>query len=45
MTFTFRFLFLLIALICFILAAVGIPSKVSLLAVGLVFFTLAFMVP
>jgi hypothetical protein len=46
MRFTIRTLFLVIAVIVFVLAAFGLDVRgVSLLALGLAFFALAFVVP
>ncbi len=46
MTWTFRSVLLLIAVILFILVAVGLDvSNVSLIAVGLACFAAAFLVP
>ena len=36
---------LLIAVICFVLAAIGLDVRVSLVAVGLAFFAASFLVP
>ena len=36
---------LLIAVICFVLAAIGLDVNVSLVAVGLAFFAASFLVP
>jgi hypothetical protein len=36
---------LLIAIICFVLAAIGLDVNVSLVAVGLAFFAASFLVP
>ena len=41
-----RTVFLIIAIICFIVAALGIDvGRISILAVGLAFFAAAFVVP
>jgi hypothetical protein len=41
---TLRFLFLIVALVCFVLAALGVKSpRANLTALGLVFLTLAFL--
>ncbi len=46
MTFTLRTLLLLIAVICFVLAAIGVGlGGISLVALGLAFFAAAFVVP
>ncbi len=39
-----RSLLLIIALICFILAALGVAARVNLQAVGLAFLTLSYLV-
>jgi len=36
---------ILIAVICFVLAAIGLDVNVSLVAVGLAFFAASFLVP
>jgi len=36
---------LVVALVCFLLAAAGVASRVELKALGLAFATLAFLVP
>ncbi len=46
MTLTLRTLLLLIAVICFVLAAIGLDlGTISLLPLGLAFFAGAFLVP
>jgi hypothetical protein len=41
---TLRFLFLIVALVCFVLAALGVNSpRVNLTALGLAFATAAFL--
>lgn len=37
-------IFIIVALICFILASIPIPSRVNLIAVGLAFYMLALLV-
>ena len=41
---TIHLLFVVLALICFILAAVGVSSRVNLTALGLAFLTATFLV-
>jgi hypothetical protein len=36
---------LVVALICFVLAAIGVPSRVNLVALGLAFWVLTYLVP
>ena len=45
MTWGISQILLLIAVICFVLAAIGLDVKVSLIAVGLAFFAASFLVP
>ncbi|HET7181133.1 MAG TPA: hypothetical protein VFI15_02770 [Candidatus Limnocylindrales bacterium] len=45
MTWGISQILILIAVICFILAAIGLDVNVSLVAVGLAFFAAAFLVP
>jgi len=45
MTWGISQILLLIAVICFILAAIGLDVRVSLQSVGLAFFAAAFLVP
>ncbi len=46
MTLTVHTLFLLIAILCFVLAALNVAvRKINLLAIGLAFFAAAFLVP
>ena len=44
MTPTLRLVLLLIALLCFLLGAFGVPSRVNLTALGLFFATLALVI-
>lgn len=45
MTWGISEILLLVAVICFVLAAIGLDVKVSLIAVGLAFFAASFLVP
>jgi hypothetical protein len=45
MTWGIAEILLLIAVICFLLAAIGLDVNVSLVAVGLAFFAASFLVP
>lgn len=46
MALTLRAVFLVVATILFVIAALGVPTgRVSLVAVGLAFFSAAFLVP
>jgi hypothetical protein len=44
MTPTLRLILLVLALICFFVAALGVPSRVNLTAAGLFLATLAFVI-
>ena len=45
MTWGISEILLLIAIICFVLAAIGLDVKVSLVAIGLAFFAASILVP
>ena len=45
MTWGLKDILVLIAVICFVLAAIGLDVNVSLVAVGLAFFAASFLVP
>lgn len=45
MTWGLSDILILIAVICFVLAAIGLDVNVSLIAVGLAFFAASFLVP
>ena len=46
MTLTAKSLLLLLAVICFIVAAAGVPiPRLNLIALGLAFFTATFLIP
>jgi len=38
-------IFLIIALVCFILAAIGVPTRANLVAVGLAFWVATLLTP
>lgn len=46
MTLTLKTLLLVLALICFIVAAIGVPvPRLNLMALGLAFLTASFLIP